>query len=323
MTDLFRQIDPAAAYRDRESLDDTAQAQLAAILNTPRTQPRATRAWLLPAAALTGIAVVVVALLGAWSVLRPPPAVAQPVALPVLTVLSPAGETLPELARAAEARIGPVSALPVRYLSWGLNISVDETHVSSVIVVVDNQLSANPDGTTRDRRVVNSVSFPNEANRGDWDGDPTTEPGQVLSDEARDHSSDLFGGQSPPTNPAELRAFLAQGHPFDEYGPGELFVAITDLAQTRSLTGRQTAAVLRLLAATTGVRVLGKVTDRAGQPGVAVVADGDFSGLPTRYVLIFDPRTGRLNASEQWLTTFAGKLGISVPASIDYVQWRY
>ncbi len=135
--------------------------------------------------------------------LRPSPDTAQPVALPVLTVVGPAAETLPELARAAEARIGSVDPLPVRYLSWGLNISVGEARVSTVIVIVDNQLSANPDGTTRDRRVVNSVSFPNEANRGDWDGDPTTEPGHVISDEARAPSSGCSAARAPrPTPPS-------------------------------------------------------------------------------------------------------------------------
>ncbi len=59
----------------------------------------------------------------------------------------------------------------------------------------------------------------------------------------------------------------------------------------------------------------------AWQPGLAVLADGDFTGLPARYVLIFNPTTGRLTASEQWLTTSAGKLGITVPASISYPHW--
>jgi len=323
MTDLFRQLDPAASYRDREDLDDAATAQLTAILNSPRTRSGSSRAWLLPAAAVAGIAVMVVALLGVWSVLRPPLAAAQPVALPVLTVVTAPGANLPELARAAQARIGPVSALPVHYLSWDLNTSIDGRTTNSVIVMVDHQLSANTNGATHERSVVASVSFPNEANRNAWDSDPTTKPGQVLSDETLDPGSDMFAGQSPPIDPAGLKAFLARAHLIDQYGPGELFVAITDLAQTRSLSGQQTAAVLRLLAATAGVRVLGKVTDRAGQPGIAVVADGDFTGLPTRYVLIFDPTTGRLNASEQWLTASAGKLGISVPASISYRQWRY
>ena len=56
---------------------------------------------------------------------------------------------------------------------------------------------------------------------------------------------------------------------------------------------------------------------------MAIYTDSDYSGLMTRYVLVFDPATGTLNASEEWLTTTAGALKVRVPAVISYSAWRH
>ena len=65
-----------------------------------------------------------------------------------------------------------------------------------------------------------------------------------------------------------------------------------------------------------------RVTDRAGRTGTAIATDSSFTGLPVRYVLVFDPHTGGLLASEQWLTTTAGALDVPVPSVIQYHLWR-
>jgi hypothetical protein len=81
------------------------------------------------------------------------------------------------------------------------------------------------------------------------------------------------------------------------------------------------AAVLRFVAATPGIRLTGHVTDRAGRPGIAVSLDSDYSGLPTRYTLIFDEHDGRLLGDEEMLTTTAGKLNVPVPSVIGYTTY--
>jgi hypothetical protein len=84
------------------------------------------------------------------------------------------------------------------------------------------------------------------------------------------------------------------------------------------LPPRVRAAVLRYLAATPGLTVTGPVTDRRGRNGIGFSIESAYSGLPTRYTLIIDPRDGRLLDDEQMLTTSAGKLNVTVPAIIGY-----
>ena len=45
------------------------------------------------------------------------------------------------------------------------------------------------------------------------------------------------------------------------------------------------------------------------------------SGLPTRYVLIFDQVTGQLLDDEEILTRTAGKLNVAIPAVISYTVY--
>lgn len=78
------------------------------------------------------------------------------------------------------------------------------------------------------------------------------------------------------------------------------------------------ATFYRMLAAEPMVRTFGQVTDRAGRDGVAMGFDSDYSGLPTRYLLIVDPRSGTPLGSEEILTTDPSKLNVEVPAVVGY-----
>lgn len=51
---------------------------------------------------------------------------------------------------------------------------------------------------------------------------------------------------------------------------------------------------------------------------MAVGVETDYSGLPTRLLLLVDPTTGRPLGREDILTTDAGALGVEVPAVIGY-----
>jgi hypothetical protein len=131
----------------------------------------------------------------------------------------------------------------------------------------------------------------------------------------------MYDVASLSTNPATLARQLAVGHPTSN-GVAELFVAVTDLWREQAPAPVLQAAILRALADQPGLVNQGTVIDRAGQPGVAISVDSDYSGLPTRYTLIFDDSTGMLRDYEEMLTTTAGKLNVPVPSVISYTVWR-
>ena len=127
---------------------------------------------------------------------------------------------------------------------------------------------------------------------------------------------------APPASWIGLRAYLSTGHPIDSHGTGELFTAVTDLAREWRLTPAVDSALMGVLAQRRMCGLLGTVTDRAGRTGMAVATDSSFTGLPIRYVLVFDPLTGGPCSSEEWLTTTAGALDVPVPSVIAYHLWR-
>lgn len=49
-----------------------------------------------------------------------------------------------------------------------------------------------------------------------------------------------------------------------------------------------------------------------------LLVDSDYTGLPTRYIQIYDPDDGRLFATEDVLTADAGKLNVPIPSVISY-----
>ena len=141
-------------------------------------------------------------------------------------------------------------------------------------------------------------------------------PGQVLDD------FNVRAGQrvyplSLSTNPETLMRELAVGHP-PRIGPVERFIAVTDLALDRPLSPRVESAVLRVLARSPGLIDSGDVTDRAGRPGVTVSLDSAYSGLPTRYTLIFNAYNGGILGEEETLLGRSGNLNVPPRSVIAY-----
>jgi hypothetical protein len=130
------------------------------------------------------------------------------------------------------------------------------------------------------------------------------------------------GSGGPPrlllsTVPAVVAHELDLGHP-TRIGPVERFVSLTDLALDQPIPPRAQSAILRVLARSPGLIDSGEVTDRAGRPGVAVSLDSAYSGLPTRYTLIFNPASGSLLGEEETLLGSAGKLDVRAKSLIAY-----
>lgn len=131
------------------------------------------------------------------------------------------------------------------------------------------------------------------------------------------------GAAWPTLSPddATLAEQLAKGHPTSN-GPAERLVAINDYLREQPLQPDVRAAVLRYLAATPTLELSGRTTDRLGREGIAFSLESDYSGLPTRYTLIVDPKNGRFLAGEEMLTTTAGKLNVPIPSVIGYTAYR-
>jgi hypothetical protein len=144
---------------------------------------------------------------------------------------------------------------------------------------------------------------------------------------AEAHSTSAAQRQFPTTlstDPATLQKQLLDaelglnptgGPPADV----ELFTAIKDLRASQPIDASLQAALLRMLASQPNVESLGATTDRLGRVADAVAIESNYSGLATRYVLLFDPNDGQLLGSEDILTRSSGNLGLSIPAVISYV----
>jgi hypothetical protein len=114
---------------------------------------------------------------------------------------------------------------------------------------------------------------------------------------------------------------LGRAHPDLETDTAEFFTAIGDLYREQQPSSALRAALFQLLAERTDVMLLGTVQDRRGRTVVALAVDSDRSGLPTRYIQMYDPSDGRLLASEDILTEHAGKLLVPIPSVIQYSHW--
>ncbi len=337
---LLRFADPALAFELPSALDDRATSDLTTILGggTPaRTaapaEPRPTRGRKVRKGLVAAAAAVVLVAGGVTVglVTRPTPVVAVPVALPVLSTATdpaggPAAVRLEGLATVAARRGGAVTVepAPVAYRAWSFDARIQGRVTNTAIVTTDHRLTLAIDGAGAEKVTVASIAYPSAESRAAWEQEAPVTIGEVVSDQtfAAGGYPRLFPGPVPH-DPVAMRAYLAVGHPIDAYGPGEMIVAVTDLAQERHLTGRDTATTLRTLAREPGIAELGTVSDRGGRSGLAFAADGDFTGLPTRFVLVIDPVTGRILASETWLTTSTGALGLTAPVATDYRLFNY
>ncbi|GAB2696742.1 CU044_5270 family protein [Thalassiella azotivora] len=345
MTDelaMLRRADPVP--RDHPLLGDSlldarAESELHRLVaGAPVAARRRTR-W---AAVAAGAAAFAVALaLGAGQVLGggAPAVAATP---PLLDVVPPDPDgvalpgtgsreaTLAGVAERAREATGPQSAQrEAAWREWSLSSRVAGEQVTSAVLPQESELSWRGDGSGTVRVTVGEPWFPTEAHREAYrEGGPDVAPGATLRAETVP-----AGGlavrfpQEPPADAASLRAYLAVASPPGSEGsPGDdataVLTAVGDLHREWRLTAAQRAALVEVLAGTEGLRVLGSTTDRLGRAGVALAADSDVSGLPTRTVVVLDPGSGEVLSIESWLTRDAGELDVEVPAVVSYTAFR-
>ncbi|TPG17031.1 CU044_5270 family protein [Pedococcus bigeumensis] len=322
---LLRDANPAPSASDR-GLDDRAREDLRTILRPDApSRGRAHRRWTW--SALAAAAAVTAVVLGLHGVTHPTPAfAATPPTLRITPLTGTADVTLARLAERARKQQGlpATGSQVINTQDWSLSTRIDGQQVTSAVIPIETLLRWNADRSGLLQTSTGEPSFPDKDSREAWrrSGQPGRE-GTVLSRTTFNPGEfNPMWQTAPPTNATALAKYLQTGHPIRDLGTAELFVAVTDLARERQLTQPQKAAVLQVLAAAPDVQVLGSVRDRLNRRGVAIATDSDHSGLMTRYILIFDPSTGTLNGSEQWLTTSAGSLNVRVPAVIAYSLWK-
>ena len=268
----------------------------------------ARRRWLLGAVAATvlaGVAVVLPSAMhgtglgsGSQAYAATPPLLSY---RPIAGVKDPAAllRQIADRAAALPDDAGRGRYVHMRTSSWSLwtRIGPGDEPVSSRVVPEEIESWTAPDGSGLERRTTDGeleVTRPGPGERGFmWAPDSL--------------SADL----------ATLGRQLEQGHPTSN-GPAERIAAIGDLAKSQPVTPTVRAALLRYLASTPGLMLLGEVSDRAGRDGVAVALDSDYSGLMSRYTVIVDRANGKILALEETLTTDAGKLNVRVPSVISY-----
>ncbi|MBX7267532.1 hypothetical protein KIF24_16845 [Micromonospora sp. Llam7] len=121
------------------------------------------------------------------------------------------------------------------------------------------------------------------------------------------------------TDPALLAGQINDIHPITAIGPPAALRALADINGWHTPNLAVRAAAIAVLRDTDGLLHHGTVTDRAGRPGIAVSATSPDN--TTRDLIILDPRTGDLLASELTLLRDPGQLGITEPTVADYVLY--
>jgi hypothetical protein len=277
---LVADHDPAAGLIAADAHSDSqGQATLKRILAAPtvKTGRAARRGWRY--AILPGVVWVAIAVTFVFVVVRKvdagsPALAATPSSLAYhVPEKAPSGrEVLLQLAAvAARQRVtaAPSEAYPyVRTAGWYLLTQISGNRANSKVVASmrESWIAANGFDRWITRRVP---------------GD-----GSHVSATALGPQTGRDAGSGPPrlrlsTLPAVIALQLDLGHP-RSIGPVERFVSLTDLALNQPIPPRAQSGILRVLARSPGLIDNGKVTDRAGRPGVAVSLDSAYSGLPTR-----------------------------------------
>lgn len=300
---LLTPLDPAAGASPTTISERRADLSLVLASQTP-VQPRVSRRFAL--GAVGAAAAATVAAVAAAAVLGSPASPSFAATPPPLTYTKPAGakpapvllNAIADAAAQLQDAVAPGSHDHIQMAAWSLDTSVGE-QTTSEIVESRTELWRGPDQSGRMITVRH--------------GERSVE----------DYPAGQFGGMwndRAPADAAALTEWLKQGHP-PENGPAETVAAITDLLREQPLAARQRAALLRVLARVPGVGYAGAVTDRANRQGEAFSLDSDMSGLPTRHLLIVDPKTGVILAEEQMLTKTAGMLNVPVPSVISYTLY--
>ncbi|MET7326310.1 CU044_5270 family protein, partial [Streptomyces sp. NPDC005549] len=247
-----------------------------------------------------------------------PPAVAAPRPLAVHADATPVSlDRLAERAEAAAADDGPALRKGTHVQSWSLGMSDDAPPIT---LPEERVVRWTADGRHTELVVATDPRHPGRPVIGeDADGNPRrVEDGHVISDTTYPPSwSDAPPQARPPHDPGRLRAYLEEARQTDSMNTSQLLDAADLLLDNWTLGARESAALVRLLADTGGLRPAGEVTDRLGRHGQAYVHE--VTGV--RRMLIMDPDTGAVLGLETTFTEAQPEYGVAAGDVMEYSAW--
>ncbi|MCZ0995580.1 CU044_5270 family protein [Streptomyces noursei] len=219
--------------------------------------------------------------------------------------------------------------------SWSLSMGTGPDTASPVTVPEERITRWNADGSGSELVVATDPQHPGRPVIHDDDGRwRTVSDGKVLHratyPAGRARHDGLAARTKPPTDPTALRALLASlygaadgaGKDAGAAAVPQLLMALSSFRQEWTPGPRETAAIVRMLADTKGLRPVGAVTDRLGRRGQAFVHDGPDGAMDaTRQMVILDPRTGQLLGTEITFTRDLPDFRITAGEVMSYEAW--
>ena len=232
---------------------------------------------------------------------------------------------LERVAEAAAEQPGPDTDLPYLYVKtrdMGIGTSTTGGQTWSTVGSTVSEKWVAKDGSGRLRRTEAAPIWVSPADREAWEAAGGASQFPI---EMAPHSEDtvLQGGclarlylgrvfssselGEIPTEPPELAAWLEDRvtDPNAGAGAGNGFsIAVRTLALTAEIltdplaSPELRAALYGAEGLIPGIEYFGQAEDSIGRSGVAVGAESANSGTPSRYSLIFDPKTSKVLASE-------------------------
>lgn len=163
-----------------------------------------------------------------------------------------------------------------------------------------------------------------EATNADGDTVPADDPtpGTVVGDlQFVQHQFSALSRTAPsPTADAMRALVLASTGAGDGLTAGDVMLGVRSLQSEWTLTGNQQSALLDVLDAAPGLRVLGTTHDRLGRP---VVGLGDIPSGPVNadIAVLLSTETGRIVGYESALVEDNGNLKLPAGSITDYILW--
>ncbi|MFE9613863.1 CU044_5270 family protein [Streptomyces sp. NPDC006012] len=317
--DLLRRANPVPAddpLTGDGPLAPHAERALNRLLHAPHPgHHRYTRlAWGLAACAVVLVTALAVLLGGTGTT----PAVAAPRPLTVRphSTVVPLDRLAALAAAAAEADGSPELRKGTHVQSWSLGMSDDRPPVT---LPEERIVRWHSDDSRTEIVVATDPRHPGRPVLTDEDGSPhQVADGHVLSRRTYPPSwSDAPPQAPPPHGLGQLRAYLAETIHTDSLTMPRLLDAVDELLDHWTLGARESAALVRLLADTPGLRPVGQVTDRLGRPGQAYVHDT----AGTRRMLVLDPATGAVRGTETTFSADQPEYGVVAGDVMEYSAW--
>jgi hypothetical protein len=300
--------------------DLIARAETAADPVAARRNPRPTRRLVLTAGAVAVAAAATTVIYETSNVDRPntaaPPDTPGQVLVPITYQFDAGAPPAAAQLRALASRLtdAPYENHTGRYTyhhhkSWGDGV-LGTADGHEVALVEETKIWQADDGTGKQVKVYLEPQYRDQESREAWQRVMRATPIPALDPTPGPEIMDLppFAIAPLPADRAGLTDMLKV-----QYGGGAASKEVSTVYGRYAVPRQTRAEILRILAGIPGFRWRGKVTDRAGRPGLAITFDDREHNM--RFLLIFHPKTGELlalellNLTHAWISMYLLYLG--------------